>query len=278
MKKYIVIFTLAAMICALAGCGSTAQSGSTAADVTTQETTAESTTADASTGETGADESGSADDQSQAETSEEDTVFTFEAFGLELKYPQKWEESIDIAIDDSRAVFSCGGEDIFALACNSDEGYVLGTVCAEENKVISVVEFDFDTEDDDLCAMMEDVNVILHHLMEDYDFAVGEAIETEDTSTIDIVTSVVTMKYPAKWQDEVQIDVSDSKVEFSNDGTALFDLVFEECDGYLLGTYSGTPIYIVDYDVETDEQAMMQEDVNVILQYLMEDKNFVINH
>ena len=47
---------------------------------------------------------------------------------------------------------------------------------------------------------------------------------------------------------------------------------------HLLGTYKDTPIYIVDYPVETDEQAAMQEDVNVILQYLMEDPKFTINH
>ena len=113
--------------------------------------------------------------------------------------------------------------------------------------------------------------------MNDYTFVVGDALEKEDSSTLDISTSIVTMKYPSKWREKVQIEVEDNGVKFSNNGTMLFDLMFIECDGYLLGTYSGTPIYIVDYSVNNDEQAIMQEDVNVILQYLMEDKNFIIN-
>ena len=86
------------------------------------------------------------------------------------------------------------------------------------------------------------------------------------------------MKYPAKWREDVQIDVSDDGVRFSNNGTALFDLLFHECDGYLLGSYNGTPIYIIDYPVDDAEQANMQEDVNVILQYLMDDPSFQIEH
>ena len=86
------------------------------------------------------------------------------------------------------------------------------------------------------------------------------------------------MKYPAKWQDKVEISVSDEGVKFSASGVPLFDLVFAEGDGFLLGTYNGTPIYIVDYPVETEEMLAMQEDVNVILQYLIEDSNFKINY
>ena len=102
------------------------------------------------------------------------------------------------------------------------------------------------------------------------------AQETE--AVFDIDTRIVTMKYPAKWREDVQIDVSDDGVRFSNNGTALFDLLFHECDGYLLGSYNGTPIYIIDYPVDDAEQANMQEDVNVILQYLMDDPSFQIEH
>ena len=47
------------------------------------------------------------------------------------------------------------------------------------------------------------------------------AQETE--AVFDIDTRIVTMKYPAKWREDVQIDVSDDGVRFSNNGTALFD-------------------------------------------------------
>ena len=66
----------------------------------------------------------------------------------------------------------------------------------------------------------------------------------------------------------------------------LFDLSFVDVnDGFLLGTYSGIPIYIIDYEIKEDnytedevfDMYCMQEDVNVILQHLMEDPNFTIN-
>ena len=213
-------------------------------------------------------------------TSEEETVetFTITACGLDLKYPLEWQDKVTVTTEENRVDFACGDVKLFDLTFNTDEGYVLGTVEGDEYTVIRIVDYDIETEDNELYAMQEDVNVILQNLMNDYNFAVGEATEKIDDSTFDIKTSVVTMKYPCRWQDKVQIDVSDEGVKFSNDGTPLFDLMFEECDGYLLGTYKDTPIYIVDYSVDTDEQMIMQEDVNVILQNLMEDSNFVINN
>ncbi|MBR6051869.1 MAG: hypothetical protein IKP68_11815, partial [Clostridia bacterium] len=83
-----------------------------------------------------------------------------------------------------------------------------------------------------------------------------------------------TMKYPAKWKDKVTVTVTSDRVAFVNNGTPLFDLVFSDEEGYLLGTYSGTPISIVDYHVTTDEQVAMQKDVNVILGFLFNDPNF----
>lgn len=133
-------------------------------------------------------------------------------------------------------------------------------------------------EGGDLAEMQEDINVIFQHLVSDYDFEAGVALEKEDDSVFEIETSVTTLYYPTKWKDRVTVDVEDTKVSFSCDGTPLFDLVFTESDdGYLLGTYSGTPINIVDYMVYDDTLAAMQEDVNVILQHLMEDENFVIH-
>ena len=99
----------------------------------------------------------------------------------------------------------------------------------------------------------------------------------DSSATYDIKTDVTTFKYAEVWKDKVETDVTDKKVSFTQDGTPVFDLVFEECDGYLLGTYSGTPIYIIEYPVETDEQAQMIEDINVILENLLKDENFVLN-
>lgn len=101
--------------------------------------------------------------------------------------------------------------------------------------------------------------------------------KTESTDTYDIKTKVTTLKYAAEWKDKVKTTVTDTKVSFKVDNTPIFDIVFEKCDGYLLGTYKGTPIYIVEYPVEGYEQARMVEDINVILENLLKDKNFVVN-
>ena len=171
--------------------------------------------------------------------------------------------------------------ELFALVFGGETENLIGTLMLEDKAVIVYAAFSEFDEADDNCETyyeyQEEINTVIQHLISDYGLLVNQAVEWEDQGTFDIETSVVTMKYPAKWQGKVTIDVSEEKVSFSTNGTPLFDLVFSECDGYLLGTYNDTPIYIVEYPVTTDEQAAMQEDVNVILQYLMEDPSFDIN-
>ena len=217
-----------------------------------------------------------ASDTEAETTAPEDDVFSIETPFAVLKYPAKWKNKAEISVADDKVSFSANDTPLFDLLVNSDDGFVMGTLVGEEENVhINVL--DYDVEDDELVEMQEDVNVILQNLMEDYDFQPGVKAEREDNSTFDIETPVVTMKYPSKWHDRVTVDVRDGGVYFSCDGTQLFDLIFSECDGFLLGTYNGTPIYVVDYDVEDDELAEMQEDVNVILQHLMEDNAFTVH-
>lgn len=100
----------------------------------------------------------------------------------------------------------------------------------------------------------------------------------------DIETRVCVMKYPLKWKDLVTVEVADDSVCFSYGDIKLFDLLFDSDEGYLLGTYDGTQIKIISYDFDKDSLSedeyfnccAMQEDVNVILQYWLSDKNFVI--
>lgn len=92
------------------------------------------------------------------------------------------------------------------------------------------------------------------------------------------------MKYPLKWKDLVTVEVADDSVCFSYGDIKLFDLLFDSDEGYLLGTYDGTQIKIISYDFDKDSLSedeyfnccAMQEDVNVILQYWLSDKNFVM--
>ena len=270
MKK-ILVLCLALALFALYGCGNREVTEQTPpAEPAVEQTPAPEQTAPPAPAETTAPE--------LAETEEPVETYSIDFAGLELKYPVKWKDAVTVDISEDKAAFACDDTQLFDLLANSDEGYVLGTVCGEEYTVLSIFDYNIsDAENEDLLLMQEDMNVILQNLMADYEFVLGEAIEQEDTSTIDIETSVVTLKYPAKWKDAVSVKVSEEKVSFVNNKTPLFDLVFSEGDGFLLGIYNGTPIFVVDYPVKTDEQAAMQEDVNVILQYLMEDPNFDIN-
>ncbi len=174
-----------------------------------------------------------------------------------MKYPAKWKDKVTVTKSSDKVSFANGNTFLFEILFDSNEGNLLGTILLEDKNVVLTVKFGtLDKTSPDYeqnCACQEDINVILQNLQEDYEFAVGERIEYEDNSTFDIVTPVVTMKYPAKWKDKVTVTVTSDRVSFVNDGT---------------------PISIVDYPVTTDEQAAMQEDVNVILGFLFNDPNF----
>lgn len=218
---------------------------------------------------------GSAEGAAPEQQTDDSAAMVIEVAGLELKYPQKWEGKVDVATEAHQATFSCGDSRLFDLYFNKTEvGDVLGTVCGDTNTVITYVLYPLEGDNAELVQMQEDVNYILDHLAEDYDFVSGAAEEVVEPDVFDIETSVVTLKYPLKWKDKVTIEVSDGKVCFSNEGTPLFDLVFSEGEGYLLGSYNGTPIYLVEYPVSTEEQIQMKDDVNVILDYLSMDEAF----
>ena len=208
---------------------------------------------------------------------EEIETFSFSVCGLELKYPMKWKDTVLVSVAGDRACFTYGEISLFDLTFNSDEGNVLGTVKSERgNTVVRIVNYPIETENENLYLMKEDINVTLQYLNEDYDFVPNEVIMAEDDSVFDIITPIATLKYPNKWKDTVDVEVLDYQVSFSNNGTPLFDIVYTECDGYLFGRYNNYPVYIVDYLVNTEEQEKMKEDVNVILDNLMKDGNFVV--
>lgn len=190
----------------------------------------------------------------------------------------------DVVSDDPYVIsFSANdGTWLFSLCFGKKTENLIGTLVLEDQNVIIYADFaELDSENPNYvkyCEYADGINTIISHLIDDNGLIVNQAIETEDNSTFDIETPITVMKYPAKWQDKVEISVSEEGVKFSASGVPLFDLVFAEGDGFLLGTYNGTPIYIVDYPVETEEMLAMQEDVNVILQYLIEDSNFKINY
>ena len=171
--------------------------------------------------------------------------------------------------------------ELFSIIFNGTGEYLVGTLMGEEkNTVVHANTNDLDQNDQNYESNLfyqEQLYLILGYLAEDYNLVPEEAIDDEDPMDFEIQTSLVTLYYPSRWKEKVEIEVLDNGVKFSAAGTPLFDLVFEECDGYMLGSYEGTPIYMVEYPVETEEQAAMQAGVNTILQHLTEDPSFTIN-
>lgn len=171
--------------------------------------------------------------------------------------------------------------ELFSIIFNGTGEYLVGTLMGEEkNTVVHANTNDLDQNDQNYESNLfyqEQLYLILGYLAEDYNLVPEEAIDDEDPTDFEIQTSLVTLYYPSRWKEKVEIEVLDNGVKFSAAGTPLFDLMFEECDGYMLGSYEGTPIYMVEYPVETEEQAAMQAGVNTILQHLTEDPSFTIN-
>lgn len=221
----------------------------------------------------------------EAEESAEDydTVATYEiqtAYAV-LKYPERWEKTVETEISESDPAavrFSANGDALFDLFFNADEGDVLGTLITDDGQYLMTVRMaELDQEGEhyqDYAAMQEDINVILANLKKDYQFVSGVDVREEETEVFEIQTPVVSLYYPVKWQEKVTVETTDNGAKFSCGGTPLFDIVFGDGDGVVVGTFDGKEVKIVDYSVDDPEMANMQEDVNVILSYLQQNDKY----
>ncbi len=227
---------------------------------------------------------GSAD---PAEAIQNEKTVTISTPYADLRVPESFDKAVsheETGNDPYVLTFksNADGTELFSFIFNGEGDNLFGTLMGKEaNTVIHlrINELDETAENyEDNLFYQSQMNLILGYLTEDYEIATNEVVAYEDTENFDIETSVVTLKYPAKWKDKVQVDVQEDGVKFSADGTPLFDLMFKKCDGYLLGTYQDTPIYMVEHPVESEEHIAMQTGVNVILENLMQDPDFVINN
>lgn len=200
-----------------------------------------------------------------------------------LKFPQTMQDTVTIegagkhdAADKFTVKFLLDKTPCFDLNINGDEGDYLGTLKGDNNTVFRAVFYDAGKEPK-VSEIQEAVNIILYHLERDYDFTRSDMVagETDNKEVFKIKTNVVDLYYPKRWEDRVTVKVTDTKVSFSDGDTPLFDICFEKVEGYHVGDYNNTPVYLVDYKTKTDEQAVMQEDINVTLQHLSEDPAFV---
>ena len=221
--------------------------------------------------------------ETTAEVFDPAATFPIDLGFVVLQYPLKWQDSVTISGaerhqpgDRFTVSFAADGTDLFALHFNGEEGDILGTILGEVNTPVRVTAAS-GLEDEDEIEMQEDVNVILEHLCADYSFAVGKIMKDSDDAVFWFDTPIGTLCYPAKWEDRVTVDVTDTVITFSDGDTPVFELVLIETEGYLLGTYDGKPVYLYEYAVTDEDRSAMQDDVNVILQKLMEDPKFAVN-
>lgn len=205
---------------------------------------------------------------------------------VKLRYPAALKDTVDITGAEKHAssdkftlTFSAEGTDLFALYFNEEKDNLLGTLPLEENPVVIYVKtFPLTSDDLTMREKQESLNVIIQGLIADYGFLTGEIQKEDDDNTVyEIKTDKVSLFYPAKWKDRITVTEKDKTLSFMDGEDNLFDLRFEECDGYLLGTYDGTPVYIVEYKAKNDDQIAMQQDVNVIINNLKSDEKFKMN-
>lgn len=208
-----------------------------------------------------------------------------------LKVPEAFDGNVTHKVtseDPYTLEFSANdGTKLFTLFFNGKGETLLGTIEGEKDNTVlyaTVAKIDNKSENySQYSEYQEGLGTIVTHLKKDYTFTENAEVEKEDESTFDIKTDVVTLKYPAKWKDKVDVKTDANSACFSSDGVKLFDIFFvEKQDGIYMGSYDGKPIYLVSYkfdgkvksgDKYTD-LARMQEDVNVIFDNLKNDEKY----
>lgn len=225
-----------------------------------------------------------------AQTEPAEAFFAIETPWVTLRAPEEYESAVQSSVVSAEpyllAFAAKDGTPLYTLHFNDETDELLGSLSLEDGDLALYAEFaklDPNRADYNDCVRCQlGINTIIENLVRDYDFRVDEL--PIDRNAFAIETRVVTLQYPAKWQDRVTVDVSEERVCFSCGGTRLFDLLFTGQEGYLLGSYDGTPISVVTYDVdktgrseeELSELYAMQEQVNFIIQHLMADGKFVM--
>lgn len=204
----------------------------------------------------------------------------------DLKYPGKWADRVTVKTEGNAVRFSSGSVSLFDILFNGTEGVVLGTIQGEDrNTVVRMINYAIpaDAADyDACCGMQEDVNFIMEALKNDYDFVAGKEVLKEDDSVFEIRTGVISLYYPNKWKDVVDVSVEDDAVRFSCGETPLFSVLFGQSEGSVLGSCNGTSVSITFDELdesgfsseEFDRLCAMQEDVNVVIQGLMSAEDF----
>ena len=102
---------------------------------------------------------------------------------------------------------------------------------------------------------------------------------TDTNEMIYVETSIGNLYYPTKWAEDVSFDVSIDQVDASCGDVELFTIYFGGKKGDLYGVLTKDKktelryeMYEIDADAEdADDLCAMQDDINVIFQYLIQE-------
>lgn len=220
----------------------------------------------------------------------EEPVYTIHTKFCDLKFPEKWQTHVNTLIDETepytvRFTYA-DGTPLFDIVFGECAGTLLGRGSRDmENRPVYYVGYELDENNAgyyDQLGIQDAADVILQNLKQDYGLAEEAPAEDTPEGVYRIDTPFAALYYPQKWEDAVTVTINGKSVTFSYGEIALFDICFEERDGAFLGTYDGTPVYAVSCDVSPEHVSAdeyrdicaMQDDINVILEYLRKDEKF----
>lgn len=220
-------------------------------------------------------------------------TYTVETRYCNLKYPAKWEGKVKTEIFDNYGYivkFIADDVSLFDFEFVEGNGVLLGTLVTDsENVVIKITSYDLEHEmqDYDIYAEMQsDIDVIIENLMADYTLELDEIIEPEEESVFEIKSSLVALYYPTKWKESILVETSENRVKFSCNSVPLFDIVFGDNENVSpLGYYKDIAVSVTTHDISSDFYTdseyvylrAMQEDVDVVIEGLLSDENFILN-
>ncbi len=235
------------------------------------------------------DKGASSDQTSVSATEAPKATFDIETKYGTLKYPEMWKDKVKVAIEDGDVYsvkFTSDDTPLFDLLFGEGEGDIIGSLTTNgETTVVRVKAYNIEPKSknfEEKIAMLNDVNVVIEHLVEDYELKRDDVGESASDEVFEIETSVTTLYYPSKWKDDVTVETDSDGARFSSGGVKLFDLLFNSAEGDLIGSFDGTDISVLSYEIKkkalTDSEytklMAMQDAVNVVIDHLRENEKF----
>lgn len=101
--------------------------------------------------------------------------------------------------------------------------------------------------------------------------------ENNENLTFNIETDFAVLKYPSKYEKDIEVDKSENLVSFSCEKVKLFDISFNDETSEPIGKLKdGTTVSVISYEIDSkydnyDKLCAMQEGINTVLDNLIKD-------